>query len=124
MDVSCVYQSRGLTLVTNASHHDALGERVLHDLAVLLAEAFLFDEAGHTRCLSVLRLLSPFLRSERNVAIGLSYLALVRPPRRSVLTVAYGLAFDVVEIIDVAQQRDTAEDGCHDRANHNQHRNV
>ena len=96
MDIACVDQSRGLTLVAHASHHDALWERILHDLAVLIAKAFLFDQTGHTWCLSVLRLLSPFLRSERDVAIGLGDLALVRPPRRSVLTVAYGLAFDVV----------------------------
>ena len=124
MDVTCVDQSRGLTLVAKASHHDALGERILHDLAILLAEAFLFDETGHTRCLSVLRLLSPFLRSEWDVAIGLGDLALVRPSRRSVLTVAYGLAFDVVQVIDVTQQRDTAEDGCHECADHDQHRNA
>ena len=88
MDVACVDQSRGLALVANASHHDALWERILHDLAVLLAKAFLFDEARHRRSTTVLRLLSPFLRSERDVAIGLGDLALVRPPRRSVLTVA------------------------------------
>ena len=51
------------------------------------------------------------------MAVGLSYLCFVCPPSRAGLTVADGFALDIVEVIDVSDQRDRTEDGKHDCGN-------
>ena len=47
------------------------------------------------------------------MAVGLSYLRFVCPPSRSVLTVTDGFALDVIEIVDMSNQRYRTEDGKH-----------
>ena len=51
------------------------------------------------------------------MAVSLSYLRFVCPPSRAVLTVADRFALDIVEVIDVGNQRYCTEDGKHNCGN-------
>ena len=106
MNVAGVYQ-RGR--VAGAANHDALWE-------------WLVICPG--RLISLRSLRAPPLRRKGNKAIGLANFALCRPARRAVLAVADGLGFNTVEIVQVRDQRDAAENAGHSDGNNNQNCKV
>ena len=116
MNISRIYHGGGAVLTALASDHDALRQRLLGRLG-LFSEQLSRCYRRHGRYLVLLCLPTPFLWRERNVAVGLSYLRFVCPPSRSVLTVADRFAFDIVEVIDMSNQRNRTEDGKHNCGN-------
>ena len=112
MNISGVYHGGGAVLAALAPDHNALRQRLLGRLG-LFPKQFSRCCRRHGRYLVLLCLPTPFLWRERDVAVGLSYLRFVCPPSRSVLTVADCFALDVVEVIDVSNQRNRTEDGKH-----------
>ena len=103
-------------LAALAPDHNALRQSLLGRLGLFLKQ-FPRCYCRHGRRLILLCLLAPLFRRERNMAVGLSYLRFVCPPSRAVLTVADRFALDVVEVIDVSDQRYCTEDGKHDCGN-------
>lgn len=116
MNISRVYHGGGAVLAALAPDHNALRQRLLGRLGLFLKQ-FSRCYRRHGWRLVLLCLLTPFSRRKRDVAVGLSYLRFVCPPSRAVLTVADGFALDVVEIIDVSDQRYRTEDGKHNCGN-------
>ena len=115
MDIARVYHGGGAVLAALAPNHNALRESFLgrqHFKAVLFA-----GELSNGWLLTVFCLSAPLLRRERDMAVGLSYLCFVCPSSRAVLTVADSFALDVIEIVDMSNQRDRTEDGKHNRGN-------
>lgn len=111
MDISRVYKGGGAVLAALAPDHNALRQSFLgrqHFKTVLFA-----DKLRNGWFLTVFCLPAPLLWSERNVAVGLSDLCFICPPRRTVLTVAHGFALDIVEVIDMGNQRDAAQHRKH-----------
>ena len=112
MNISGVYHGGGAVLAALAPDHDALRQRLPSRLG-LFSEQFSRCCCRHGGRLILLCLPAPFLWSERDVAVGLSYLCSVCPPSRSVLTVADGFALDVIKVIDMSNQRNTAQHRKH-----------
>ena len=116
MDISRIYHGGGAVLAALAPDHDALRQSFLGRLG-LFPKQFPRCYRRHGWRLVLLCLPTPFLWRERDVAIGLSYLRFVCPPSRAVLTVADGFALDVIEIVDMSNQRYRTEDGKHNCGN-------
>ena len=116
MDISGVYHGGGAVLAALATDHNALRQSVLSRLG-LFPKQFPRCYCRHGRRLILLCLLAPLFRRERDVAVDFSYLRFVCPPSRAVLPVADGFALNVVEVIDMSDQRYRTEDGKHDCGN-------
>ena len=108
MDVTGIYQCSGVSFTSN---DNSLWQGLFFN-----GFAFLFS-ALHSMCngrlQSVLCLFTPALWREWNVFVGLPYLFACRPASRSVLTVTNSFALDIVEVIDVSEQRYAAENSEH-----------
>ena len=118
MDISGVYHGGGAVLAALAPDHDALRQSFLGRLG-LFSEQLSWRCRRHGRYLVLLCLLTPFSRRKRDVAVGLSYLRLVCPPSCAVLAVADRFALDIIEVIDMSNQRNRTEDGKHNCGNGN-----
>ena len=124
MDISRVHKRRCAELTAATADHNALRECFLGRCIFLLSESFLLNDPNCCWRFSSHRLLTPFLRRERNVFVSLADFAFRCPPCCTVLTVANGFGFYAVEIVDVGNYSNAAENTRHYSADKNQSTNA